>query len=116
MNSTAHPDLRLFKGSRKKGYFFSGPATKWERGEGKGLSTKKNDFFKTFFHLVPNRKLNIFCFKVLLQYLAKNMSLLVQKFCGDFFLSEFVSDYFKTKKYKKKVPFATKLEGGVLRP
>ena len=30
----------------------------------------------------------------LLQYLAKNMALLVQKFCGDFFLSEFVSGHF----------------------
>ena len=39
----------------------------------------------------------------LLQYLVKmvkNMALIVQKFCGGFFLSEFVSGYFKTKNIK----------------
>ena len=30
------------KGSRKKSYFFSGPATK---RDGKGLATKKNTYF-----------------------------------------------------------------------
>ena len=34
----------------------------------------------------------------LLQYLAKNIALLVQKFCGEFILSEFVSGYFYNKK------------------
>ena len=51
----------------------------------------------------------MFFFAGLMQYLAKNMAILVQKFCGGLFLSEFVSGYFKTK---KKVPFSTKLEGG----
>ena len=40
------------------------------------------------------------------------MTLSVQQFCGGFFLSEFVSGYYETKKREKKVPFATKLEGG----
>ena len=34
----------------------------------------------------------------LLQYLATDMALSVQKFCGGLFLSEFVSGYFKTNK------------------
>ena len=37
-------------------------------------------------------------FTSLLQYSSKNMALLVQKFGGGLFLSEFVSGYFKTKK------------------
>ena len=40
------------------------------------------------------------------------MALLVQKFCGEFFLSEFVSCYFKTKKHTQKSSFSTKREGG----
>ena len=36
------------------------------------------------------------------------MAFIVQKLCGDFFLSEFVSGYFNTKKN----PFSTKLERG----
>ena len=40
------------------------------------------------------------------------MALLVQNFCGECFKSECISGYFKTKKRKEKVPFATKLKGG----
>ena len=35
----------------------------------------------------------------LLQYLAKNMALLVQEFLGDFFLSKTVFGYFKWSGY-----------------
>ena len=64
-------------------------------GGGKGLAIKKELFFKSW----QSR-----CFLTsLLQYLAKNMALLVQKFGGEFFLSEVVSGYFKTKKMRKEV-------------
>ena len=53
-------------------------------------------------------------FTWLLQYFPKNRAILVQKLWGEKKLSEFVFGYFKTKKkiQQKKVPMATKLEGG----
>ena len=39
------------------------------------------------------------------------MDLLVQKICGEFFLSEFVSGYFKAKK-EKKTKFLLSLSSG----
>ena len=47
----------------------------------------------------------------LLQYLAKNIALLVQNFCWDFFGQNPFSAILSLKKQNKKVPMATKLEG-----
>ena len=57
-------------------------------------------------------------FTWLLQYFPKNRAILVQKLWGEKKLSELVFGYFKTKKkiQQKKVPMATKLEGGGVRP
>ena len=56
-------------------------------------------------------------FDGLLQYLAKNMALLVQKFWGGIFLlSKSLSGYFKTKKRKEKKfrwPLSSGGDGGV---
>ena len=54
-------------------------------------------------------------FTCLLQYFPKNRTILVQKLWGEKKLSKSVFGYFKTKKkiQQKKVPMATKLEGGV---
>ena len=38
----------MLKGRRKKGLFLSGTATKRGLGGGKGLATKKKDFFKLY--------------------------------------------------------------------
>ena len=76
-----------FREAAKKVLFFlvAGPL---KGGGTKGLATKKKDF-----HWQSR------CFLTsLLQYLAKIMALLVQKFCGEYFLSEFIPGYFKTKK------------------
>ena len=53
-------------------------------------------------------------FTWLLQYFPKNRAILVQKLWGEKKLSKSVFGYFKTKKkiQQKKVPMATKLEGG----
>ena len=47
-----------------------------------------------------------------MQYLAKNMTLLVPKFGGDFFLSKSVFGYFKTKKKQVVGPLVEELFGG----
>ena len=49
-------------------------------------------------------------FTWMLQNFAKNRAILVQKLCGEK-KSKSVFSYFKTKKNKKKVPMAIKLEG-----
>ena len=81
------------------------------RGEGKGLATKKELFLPILFILFPivNKTYFILRKGFFIRRDIKNMALLVQKFCGGFFVSEFVSGYSKTK---KKVPFSTKLEVG----
>ena len=48
----------------------------------------------------------------LLQFLAKNIALLVQKLWGGKMLSKSVFDYFKTDNKKKKVPTAISSGGG----
>jgi len=55
-------------------------------------------------------------FYLLVSIFSKNRAILVQKLWGEKTLSKSVFGYFKTKKKKKKVPMAIKVEGGGLRP
>ena len=85
------------------------------KGDRSGVQ-KKNDYL-TYIGLATKKKIfylatSLFFDKFVAIFGKKNMALLVQKFCGDFILSEFVSGYFKTKKWRKKVPFSTELKGG----
>ena len=68
----------------------------------------KHFFLKVF---LIRRHINTHVYTVQSRFFDEFVALLGKKhgqqFCGESFLSEFVSGYFKTKK----VPFATKLEG-----
>ena len=78
----------------KKSFFFSGPTTKTGGRGGKGLTTKKKNFF-----------LYIYIFYKIA---------IAQKLWRKFVWSKSVSGYFKTKEIKteKKVPMTTKPRGG----